>query len=243
MGAGALVLVAALALAGCRVDTRVVIDVADNGGGTVTVDVALDADAVAQLGGAQRAAAVPLDDLRAAGWVISPVRPADDGGASIQLVHQFTDRADLARRLAEIFGSEGVVRDPRIERTRDWFASEDRASVLVDMGSLTAGVAGDAALRERLVAAGLDPDRLETELTGAARDAAQLKVTVRVPGGVEGTAEVFGLDDAPVTVQAASARSHSDRIPYLVAAGVVVVVGLVLLGLARRSARRARTSA
>ena len=68
-------------LAGCKVDTTLTIDVHDNGGGSVRIRVALDADAVqnAQAGGGRLEDRVRLGDLQAAGWTVSPWRRARDG--------------------------------------------------------------------------------------------------------------------------------------------------------------------
>ena len=54
------------------VDVRVDITLRADGSGTVTAKVALDAEAVQKLtSGGSLASAVPLDDLRNAGWRIS----------------------------------------------------------------------------------------------------------------------------------------------------------------------------
>src|SRR5256885_12271555 len=70
------VVAACLLLAGCKVDTTLTIDVHDNGGGSVRIRVALDADAVqnAQAGGGRLEDRVRLGDLQAAGWTASPWR-------------------------------------------------------------------------------------------------------------------------------------------------------------------------
>src|SRR2546421_12818213 len=76
------VVAACLLLAGCKIDTTLTIDVHDNGGGSVRIRVALDADAGqnAQAGGGRLEDRVRLGDLQAAGWTVSPRRPAPGGG-------------------------------------------------------------------------------------------------------------------------------------------------------------------
>ena len=72
---GALVLVAVLA--GCRVQTEVAIDVADDGSGVVSVAVGLDPDAASRVPGLD--AELRLDDLEAAGWEVVGPAVEDDG--------------------------------------------------------------------------------------------------------------------------------------------------------------------
>src|SRR2546430_16216952 len=78
------VVAACVLLAGCKVDTTLTIDVHDNGGGSVRLRVALDADAVqnAQAGGGRLADRVRLGDLQAAGWTVSPWRRVPGRGAA-----------------------------------------------------------------------------------------------------------------------------------------------------------------
>ena len=65
-----------LALAGCRMDVNVGIDVAEDGSGTVSVAVGVDDDLFARVPGA--ADRVHLDDLSAAGWEVTG--PAKESG-------------------------------------------------------------------------------------------------------------------------------------------------------------------
>src|SRR5205085_589102 len=67
--------------------------------------------------------AVPLDDLRNAGWRVSAWKRDRSGGAAITLSHGFVSQVDLARRLADLTGPNGALRDPRITRTRGWFGA------------------------------------------------------------------------------------------------------------------------
>src|SRR5919204_4808174 len=92
------VVACALLLAGCKVDTTLTIDVHDDGGGTVRVRIALDAEAVqnAEAGGGKLEDRVRLGDLRAAGWTVSPWRRARDGGATVTLRKGFADARELA---------------------------------------------------------------------------------------------------------------------------------------------------
>ncbi|MGH9032953.1 MAG: hypothetical protein ACRDZV_12575, partial [Acidimicrobiia bacterium] len=103
----------ALVLGGCKVDTTVSILVREDGSGTVSVRVALDADAVneAEAGGATLEDRVRLDDLEAAGWRAAGWQRRDDGGARLRVSKEFADADDLAGVIAELNGSEGPLRD------------------------------------------------------------------------------------------------------------------------------------
>ncbi len=64
---------ALLLLSACQVDTEVTVQVDDGGSGHVVVDVALDAEAVAQVPGLSDE--LRTDDLAAAGWAVEGPTP------------------------------------------------------------------------------------------------------------------------------------------------------------------------
>src|SRR5882762_6802723 len=109
------VLVVALAFvaAGCKVDTQVSIDVHDDGSGTVSVRATLDPAAVraTEAGGAKLEGQVRLDDLRAAGWTVSPWTRAGDGSAQITLSKAFGRPEDVTAILAEVSGTAGPIHE------------------------------------------------------------------------------------------------------------------------------------
>ena len=113
-----LLLVSVVLLAGCKVDARVDVTLRADGSGTVTARVTLDADAVRRLTTAPIAQAVPLADMRAAGWKVSGWTKSSGGSESITVSHGFVGQTDLARRLADLVGTTGVLHDPAITRTR-----------------------------------------------------------------------------------------------------------------------------
>src|SRR6185369_4336588 len=118
--------------------------------------VTLDADAVRQLTRhVPLSKAVPLDDVRAAGWDVSGWKTSG-GAATITLSHDFVGQADLARRLADLVGPTGVLRDARLERSRSWLEAKDSVAVTGDLRHLSAGVKADTALARNLTAAGVD---------------------------------------------------------------------------------------
>src|SRR5256885_6095718 len=98
------VVAACLLLAGCKVDTTLTIDVHDNGGGSVRIRVALDADAVqnAQAGGGRLEDRVRLGDLQAAGWTVSPWRRAPDRGRTRSPPQGLANARGPAGRVAQV---------------------------------------------------------------------------------------------------------------------------------------------
>ena len=101
----ALMLVSLVLLAGCKVDAHVDITLRADGSGTILVRVVLDADAVQRLTKQTPLdSAVPLDDLRDAGWRISAWKRDSSGGATITLAGTFVNEEGLARRLADLAG-------------------------------------------------------------------------------------------------------------------------------------------
>src|SRR5260221_2909616 len=174
-----LLLVSVVLLAGCKVDARVDITLRADGSGTVAAKITLDAGAVQRLtSGGSLASAVPLGDLRDAGWHVSAWKRDASGGAAITLTHAFVGQQRLAGRLADLTGPNGALRDPRITRTRGWFGTSDKISVTVDLRDISAGVKSDAELTKRLQAAGLDVNTLDAQLTSALNDALHVTVVV-----------------------------------------------------------------
>ena len=144
-----LVAIAALLLAGCKVDARVDVTLRADGSGTVTARVTLDADAVRRLTRhASLADAVPLDDVRAAGWEFSGWEASPDG-STITLSHDFVGQAELSRLLADLAGSSGVLRDAQLTRSRSWIRAKDAVAVTGDLRDLSTAVKADPELSER----------------------------------------------------------------------------------------------
>ena len=240
---GALLALSALLLAGCKVDARVDVTLRADGSGTVTARVRLDDDAVQRLTRhAPLSRAVPLDDLRAAGWSVSGWKTS--GGAStITFSHDFVGRADLARRLADLVGPTNVLRNARLTRTRSWLSAKDSVAVTGDLRHLSTGVKADAALTRNLTAAGIDVNALDSQLRSEVGGAFTLTLAVHAPDGRTQTVELREGDHA--TVAASSTRTHTARIALVVAGAVLLLLALVLtaMSLVATSRRRRASSA
>jgi hypothetical protein len=235
----ALTIAAVVLLAACHVDTHVDVTLNHDGSGTLSTTVTLDAAAVQQLGGIGAASKqVPLADLRAAGWQISQWTPSTNGGATITFTHSFDGQADLAARLTDLVGPNGVLRLPQISHTRGWFRSDDSLSMVVDLRDPSTGIGSDADLQARLRAAGVDPAQLNRDLTGDLRSALHVQVALHLPNGETRTVDV--PTGTTKTVSASTSTTDWDRAVELGIAAVLVVLAALFALAASAGARRAR---
>ncbi|MDQ1481734.1 MAG: hypothetical protein QOI44_2595 [Actinomycetota bacterium] len=226
-------------LAGCKVDAHVDITLHADGTGTVSAKVALDADAVRRLTKhAPLDSAVPLDDLRDAGWRITAWKRDSSGGAEIALSRTFVNEEGLAHRLADLAGPSGALRDPRITRTRGWFGSSDKIAITVDLRDVGAGVKSDAELAQSLQAAGLDVNTLDAQLSSELKGALQVTVRVRTPDGRSQTVGFHGGGHA--TIVASQSQTYVRRMVLLAVGGVLLLLALIVTAALLRSRSRLR---
>jgi len=206
-----LCLVAVVLLAGCKVAAQVDIALRADGSGTITARVTLDADAARRLTRhASLTDAVPLDDVRAAGWKVSGWTTSN-GAATITLSHDFVGRADLARRLADLVGPTGVLRDARLTRGRGWVESKDGIAVTGDLRHLSTGIRSDAELSRNLTDAGVDVNAQQrggfTPLHAAAQHGDVELLELLLSAGADPT---VARDDGATPAQTAEAEGHVD---------------------------------
>ena len=220
----------ALLLAGCHASATVAIRVRHDGRGTVTVGVTLDREARLALAGAAlnpgaSTPDVPLDDLRTAGWTVSPWRPSDGGGSSVQLSKGFTGGEGLASVLAELDGERGALRDAHVGRERSLLRDRDSVSLLADLGHVRVGVIDDDALAERLRAAGVDVEALDAGLQARVKGSFDLTVRVSLPDGNDTTVRVAPGEQRRVAV---ASTTDPGRRFALIAAATAALLGLGL---------------
>jgi hypothetical protein len=234
-----LLLASLVLLAGCKVDARVDVRLRADGSGSVTTRVTLDADAVRRLTTAKSIAdAVPLADVRAAGWQVSDWTKASDGSETITVSHGFVGQDDLARRLADLVGTTGVLHDPAITHTRGFFDAKDTIAVSVDLRHLSTGIRSDTDVAKALSTAGVDVNALDAQLQDELHQSLTVAVTVHAPGGDSTTVTVKAGKAA--TVSASSLHTYTTRIVLLTVGVVLLLLALVLTAasLASRSRRR-----
>lgn len=238
----AVLVVAAVVLAGCRSVATVDVSVAEDGSGVVAVVVDVDRAALAQLGDPS---ALALEDLRAAGWDVPGPTSTPDGGLRLEARRAFAGPDDLAGVLDELgvfsatsltledsFASTDYAFGTRIELTGslEQFSDPELSAVLggVPLGWTT----------EELTAAG-----------ATAPGAAELVLRVELPGGAtagDGGPAQWRFPLTGGTATAASVEATSQVRPtvplVLVGAGAALVLaGAVALafGLGRRRSRTA----
>lgn len=239
---GLVVAVCALALAGCKVDTTLTIDVHDGGGGTVRVRVALDAEAVqnAEAGGGKLEDRVRLGDLPAAGWTVSPWRRAPDGAATVTLRKGFADASELAGIVAELSGTGGPLRGVKLDRDRGLLATDYKVSGTADLSQLTAGVTADPDVVSQLTAQRVDATQIEQRLAQQINDAFRLRVRLVLPGG---TKEIDPKPGKKVSLATSSTQLDTTRVALLVAAVLLGGAGVVLFVRGERRSRARRGGA
>jgi hypothetical protein len=232
---------AVVALAGCKVDADVDITLRDDGSGTIDAVIRLDAEAVAgvERDGRTLDTAIPLDDLRAAGWEVSVWERGADGSASLFVGHDFAGESELDRRVTELVGPTGLLRDPQLTRERGILRSRDELSIEGDLRSPGTGIQQDPELVAALQAAGLDVAALDQQLQAELREALSLDVTVEVEG--ERTETVALVPGEQERVVAAHSRFDSGRLALFCIAGLLAFLGVLLYLSASVGARRERS--
>lgn len=240
-------LIVVLALAtGCRVHATVAIDVDADGSGVVETRVVLDPDAARRLG--DPAKAVPIGDLRAAGWAVEPPATAKDGTVTLLARREFTGPEHLADVLAEVGGKDGVFRDVRLT-VDDGFGRTDYAfSTTVELSGspeqfsdpeLATALDGLPLARspEELAAAGADDPKAVTLALSVALPGGEPRTTGRVDGDrATWTFPVTGGTPTSEQVQATStaSRGRTGLLVGAAAVALVVAAAAVTVGLVRR---------
>jgi hypothetical protein len=227
-----------LLLAGCKVDTTLTIDVHDNGGGSVRIRVALDADAVqnAQAGGGRLEDRVRLGDLQAAGWTVSPWRRAPDGSATISLRKDFANAGELAGVVSEVSGKDGPLRGVTLERSRGLLSTDYKVNGEADLSRLTAGVANDPDVVAQLTGQRVDVAQIDQRLAQEINNAFRLRIRFVFPGG-----DVTQVEPKPgKKVSLATTTTQFDTTRALLLAGAIVLGVLGVVVFIRGEMRRRR---
>jgi beta-phosphoglucomutase-like phosphatase (HAD superfamily) len=235
---------AALALAGCRVDTTVRVQADERGAGTVDVRVVLDADAVAHLG-TNPWQQLKVEDARAAGWALEG--PTVDGDRTVFHARKaFAAPSALPAVMAEVFGTDGLVANAGLVRQRDFGRTKWTFTATIDPSR------GPQALSDAQVTAlvggqplGRSLDALQQESGTSLTDAAHLTLAVSLPGEVssnavtaDGGAPAWSATFANAPVAIVASGTTTDASARLWIAVAAVAVGLLVLLLIWRLLRR-----
>jgi hypothetical protein len=226
--------------AGCKVDADVNVTLREDGTGTIDAAITLDGEAVARVetNGRTLETAFPLDDLRAAGWDVSPWLRLDDGRAAIRLTHEYAGEDELDQRIAELVGPTDLLKGAQLTRQRGLLRSRDELSIEADMRDPGTGVQQDPELVAALTAGGLDVATLDQQLQAELRDALTMQVTVEVPGGRSETVQVVPGNEE--RAMAAHSTFDSGRLTWFLIAGILAFLALLLYLSASIGARRER---
>jgi HAD superfamily hydrolase (TIGR01509 family) len=259
----AVLLLAVVALAGCRAEASVTVLVEDeHGAGTVLVDVLLDREAVDRMGGIEQ---LRVADLEAAGWRVAEQVTTDDGAVSVRASKGFADPAAMVAVLDEVSGPAGPYSRLGLVVEREFARTNFRLEGVLD-GSVGVDAFADAGLAEALdgLPFGIDLAELEAELGSPIGSSVVLRLQAALPGDRKGSdqaAVTTVLDDdgrshgvlvwetdlnaeSPVPVLVASEVTRTRTIALAIAAAafavlfvLLVIVGSVV-GLRRRRRRR-----
>ncbi len=160
--------VVALALTACKVDTTVDVAVKPDGTGLITLTAVADADVVAQAPGL--ADDLRFDDAVAAGWVLTPPAATDAGGLKVVLTHGFATVEEATALLQSMNGTRGPLHDVRLSRivTADDITTSLAGTLRVDGGidafadpDLLAAIGGSP-YADNIAATGLRPTDVVT---------------------------------------------------------------------------------
>ena len=236
----ALLLVLVLGLAACQVDIEVGIGFNEDGSGLVTVDVALDEQAVALA--PDIASTLLTEDIEnpASGWSYNDPRIDEEGRTSFSASKPFGSPQQLESVLAEIFGSEEVFRDFTFERATSFAQTDYRVTGVVDLsGGLD--LFTNAELTERL---GGEPFGEPIPDPAAALARVSVRLVLDLPVGAE-QEETLALGQGAVSVEMTAQEESGTAVTLrwvawaafaLLALSVLIAVAGYLLE--RRARRR-----
>jgi hypothetical protein len=195
-----------VALAACRVDITVDVDMTENGSGELSVTVVADADVVAAAPGL--AEDVRTDDLEAAGWSTEGAEPTAAGGLVLTIVHPFDTPEQATALLSTLNGPSGPLQAISIQRAAT--ISEITYSI-TGTGRLDGGL--DAfADPDLLATVGGTPYADQIAASGAAAvDTVGVVLRMRMPGEIRATTGRVGelASDSTTAATAATQAAES----------------------------------
>lgn len=228
-------LLALLALSGCRLGAEVALDVTAEGGGTLALTLVTDEEAAAQ---AAQADLAVFDEAAAAaeeaeGWS-AELADTESGGRWVELTARAAGPEDLEALLADL--GDGLA-GPELRPLDDLTVEVDD-----EAGQLTVAGVASTALGEAVADLGVDRDEAVAEL----EDALRYTIAVRMPGEVldhdGGTLEddertVRWEVPAGEEVAFAVTGEQPAELPLALLAALAAAAGLAVLALAWRLRR------
>lgn len=209
----------------------------EDGSGVVTVQIALDAEAVKAVvsGGQTIDQAVRLTDLAKSGWKVGTWDQPKDGSATLQLTHSFRNVSEVAGILRGVSGSDGPFRDLHAVRERGLLSTRYGLVGRADLRHVKTGVSTDPELVKSLTALGVNVSTIDQQLLAQVTSSFSLKIVARLPGHSPTT--ITARPGKITQIDATASVRNSQRVVLLIAAA-----GLALLSAALwiRGGRRRR---
>lgn len=225
-------------LAACSVEATVTVHMDADGSGTVSVRVVLDRGAVtaAEVAGGKLETRIRLDDLRSAGWTVSPWRRTAAGGATVTVGKAFDRPEQVGPIVRELNGPDGPLRGFAASRDASTFTTSWGARGAVDLREVKLGVAGDADLVAALTAKRIDPAVVEQRIVGRSLGALKVRVRTELPDSTP--REATAVPGRRAGVVSTADETAWGRIALLVAGIATVAFAVVFLVAGERRARR-----
>ena len=168
-------------LTACQIDIEVGIGFNEDGSGVVTVDVALDEQAMALNPDITSLLLTSDIENPASGWSYNEPRIDEQGRTSFSASKPFSSPAQLELVLSEIFVSDNVFRNFTFQRDTSFAKVEYRVSGVVDLSD-GRDLFTDPELTERL---GGEPFGVPTPDLDSALEGVTLRVVLDLPVGPE----------------------------------------------------------
>ncbi len=222
----ALIVIAVMLLAACRVDTRLDISMGPDGTGLITVTAIADADVVSRAPGL--AQDLRFDDAQSAGWTVTDPAGTADGGLQVQLTHTFANPEEATALLQSINGSGGPLHGVALAR-----AVEEGGTTVSLVGSLRIDGLAAFADPDVLAAIGATPYAEQVAASSASpTDAVGVSVRATLPGKITsatGTVSdgsvswIVPLDGSQLDIATTSVDDHGTARIWGIAAKVALI--------------------
>ena len=214
---------------------------AEDGSGVVTVQMALDPEAVKAVvsGGQTIDQAVRLTDLAKSGWKIGTWDQPKDGSATLLLSHPFRNVSEVAGILRGVSGSDGPFRDLHAVRERGLLSTRYGLLGRADLRHVKTGVSTDPELVKSLTALGVNVSTLDLQLLAQVTSSFSLKIVARLPGHSPTT--ITARPGKITQIDATASVRNTRRVVLLIAAaGLALLSAALWIRGGRRRRRRRR---
>ncbi|MDQ3176017.1 MAG: hypothetical protein M3Q72_00515 [Actinomycetota bacterium] len=187
-----LIAVCLVALAGCRLDAEVAVEMQSDGTGTVTVTATADAGLVDEV--PDLAGQLDLSDARDAGWRVGEITETADGGARLTLTHDFGSARE-ATALVRSFG--GPLSGVTIRHVVDGEEDDADASATNSLTGTARLAGGFDAFADRALVTAVGGKPFSQRLGDRSpADTMSITLSAELPGTLE---ETNGEQDGAIT--------------------------------------------